>query len=105
MAARTANGGETYSLNLAREMWEGSGYRVIGASLAARAAKELEDQAHIQSRTIAKLMIDLDRGIETLDDRTVLVIDEASMVGTRAPPTRRTVASTSATRPTMRSSS
>jgi Ti-type conjugative transfer relaxase TraA len=79
-----AGSGKTYSLNLAREMWEGSGYRVIGASLAARAAKELEDQAHIPSRTIAKLLIDLDRGTEQLDDKTVLVIDEAAMVGTRA---------------------
>ena len=79
-----AGSGKTYSLNLAREMWEGSHYRVIGASLAARAAKELEDQAHIPSRTIAKLLIDLDRGTEKLDDRTVLVIDEAAMVGTRA---------------------
>ena len=79
-----AGSGKTYSLNLAREMWEGSRYRVIGASLAARAAKELEDQAHIPSRTIAKLLIDLDRGTEQLDDRTVLVIDEAAMVGTRA---------------------
>lgn len=77
-----AGSGKTYSLNLAREMWEGSHYRVIGASLAARAAKELEDQAHIPSRTIAKLLIDLDRGTEKLDDRTVLVIDEAAMVGT-----------------------
>lgn len=79
-----AGSGKTYSLNLAREMWEGSRYRVIGASLAARAAKELEDQAHIPSRTIAKLLIDLDRGTEKLDDQTVLVIDEAAMVGTRA---------------------
>ncbi len=79
-----AGSGKTYSLNLAREMWEGSHYRVIGASLAARAAKELEDQAHIPSRTIAKLLIDLDRGTEKLDDQTVLVIDEAAMVGTRA---------------------
>ena len=79
-----AGSGKTYSLNVAREMWEGSGYRVIGASLAARAAKELEDQAHIPSRTIAKLLIDLDRGTEQLDDQTVLVIDEAAMVGTRA---------------------
>ena len=83
-----AGSGKTYSLNLAREMWEGPGYRVIGASLAAslaaRAAKELEDQARIPSRTIAKLLIDLDRGTEQLDDKTVLVIDEAAMVGTRA---------------------
>ena len=79
-----AGSGKTYSLNLAREMWEGSHYRVIGASLAARAAQELVDQGHIPSRTIAKLLIDLDRGTEKLDDQTVLVIDEAAMVGTRA---------------------
>ncbi|MDO8390539.1 MAG: AAA family ATPase [Actinomycetota bacterium] len=59
-------------------------HREARASLAARAAKELEDQAHIPSRTIAKLLLDLDRGTEQLDDRTVLVIDEAAMVGTKA---------------------
>lgn len=79
-----AGSGKTYSLNLARELWEGSGCRVIGAALAARAAKELEEQAHIPSRTIAKLLLDLEAGVERLDERTVLIIDEAAMVGTRA---------------------
>ena len=79
-----AGSGKTYSLDLARQAWELGGYRVIGAALAARAAQELEDQAHIPSRTITKLQLDLDAGTERLDDRTVLVVDEAAMVGTRA---------------------
>ena len=44
---------------------------------------ELETQAHIPSRTITKLLLDLDAGTERLEVRTVLVIDEAAMVATR----------------------
>ena len=85
-----AGSGKTYSLDLARQGWEHAGYRVIGAAFAARAALELEDHAHIPSRTITKLLLDLQAGTERLDHHTVLVIDEAAMVATRAsPPLRR----------------
>ncbi len=78
-----AGAGKTFALDAAREAWETDGTQVIGCALSARAALELEDQAAISSSTIAKLTYDLQSGHE-LPHGSVLVIDEAGMVGTRA---------------------
>ena len=54
-----------------------------GVALAARAASELQAGAGIPSTTVARFVhpfLSVDRG---LDARTVLVVDEAAMVGTR----------------------
>lgn len=79
-----AGTGKTFALGAAREAWEGSGQRVLGCALAARAARELEKGSGISSTTLAKLLHQLD------DPRsggfgpdTVVVLDEAGMVGTR----------------------
>lgn len=77
-----AGTGKTYALDAAREAWQRSGIEVRGCALSARAALELSDQAGIESVTIAQLTHRLDRGY-TLPPQSVLVIDEASMVGTR----------------------
>ena len=80
-----AGSGKTSALQAARLAWEGAGFRVVGAALAARAAQELRDGAGIQASTIARLLGDLDRHPgEGLDASSVLVVDEAGMVGTRA---------------------
>ncbi|MEZ5215685.1 MAG: AAA family ATPase [Ilumatobacteraceae bacterium] len=78
-----AGSGKTFSLNAARQGWEANGHRVIGVSLAARAAKELAAQANIRSSTAAALEGDLRASRNRFDSRTVLVIDEAAMMGTR----------------------
>ncbi len=78
-----AGAGKTFALAAARDAWTASGYRVVGCSLAARAAKQLEDDAGIPSSTIDRLLAGIDRHTTTLDDTTVLVVDEAAMVGTR----------------------
>jgi len=57
-----AGTGKTYSLDVAREAWEASGYRVVGATLSARAACELRDTGGIDSTTVAQLLSDLERG-------------------------------------------
>jgi ATP-dependent exoDNAse (exonuclease V) alpha subunit len=59
------------------------GISVIGAALSARAAKEIEEHAAIPSTTVRKLMLDLQQDVEAIDKLTVLVIDEAAMVGTQ----------------------
>lgn len=79
-----AGAGKTFALDAAREAWELSGQRVIGCSLSARAAQELESGSGIASYTVASLLSDLDRpdhgGIRA---DSVVVVDEAGMVGTR----------------------
>jgi Ti-type conjugative transfer relaxase TraA len=79
-----AGTGKTFTLDAARDAWGRAGYRVIGAALAARAAAELESGAGIPSATVAGLLGDLDHPQSGgLDARTVLVVDEAGMVGSR----------------------
>jgi conjugative relaxase-like TrwC/TraI family protein len=79
-----AGSGKTYALQAAREAWEAAGYEVLGAALAARAASELEAGSGIRSRTLARLLLaarDLQRS--PLAAMSVVVLDEAGMVGTR----------------------
>ena len=57
---------------------------MIGAAHTGVAADELAMAAGIPSTTIARLLIAIDRGEPGgLDDRTVLVVDEAGTAGTR----------------------
>lgn len=80
-----AGAGKTFALDAAREAWQQDGYRVIGTALAARAAAELQAGAGIPSTTLTRLLADLDRDDARfgLTPRTVVVVDEAGMVGTR----------------------
>jgi Ti-type conjugative transfer relaxase TraA len=77
-----AGTGKTFALDAAREAWQTSGVPVLGCALSARAACELRDQAGVDAMTIARLGHALGRGIE-LAPGSVLVVDEAGMVGTR----------------------
>lgn len=83
VVAAAAGTGKTFSLDAARDAWQTDGYQVLGAALSGRAAAELESSAAITSSTLAMLQINLDAGRIRFDDRTVLVIDEAGMAGTR----------------------
>jgi hypothetical protein len=98
-----AGTGKTHGLDGCRVAWESSGLRVLGCALSARAAAELQAGAGITSSTVHRLLFELgDRDAAQryheveeqlawrqreaslrLDARTVLVVDEASMVGTR----------------------
>lgn len=78
-----AGSGKTFALDAVRDAYEHHGYRLVGTALSARAAKELQAGSGINAQTVASLQAALDRGRARLDDRTVLVIDEAAMVGTR----------------------
>jgi len=81
-----AGTGKTFAMDAAREAWESQGYTVTGAALARRAAHELHDGAGIDSTSVHALLLDLRQlGARELfgDRRSVLVIDEAGMVGTR----------------------
>jgi conjugative relaxase-like TrwC/TraI family protein len=76
--------GKTSALTAAYDAWTSSGHRVIGATLAARAARQLEVGSGIRSSTLTRLLADLDRPDGgRLGPDHVVVVDEASMVGTR----------------------
>jgi len=80
-----AGTGKTTALSAARLAWEAAGYRVLGSATAARAARELADSGGIQeSGTLARLLGDLEHDEHGgFAPNTVLVVDEAGMVGTR----------------------
>jgi Ti-type conjugative transfer relaxase TraA len=78
-----AGTGKSAMLGVARETWEAAGYEVRGVALSGIAAENLESGSGISSRTIASLEHGWGQGRDLLSARDVLVIDEASMVGTR----------------------
>ena len=79
-----AGSGKTFALAAARAAWERDGYTVIGCALAARAAQQLHADTGIPSGTLDRLLIDLSRtDLPGLSPSTVVIVDEAAMVGTR----------------------
>ena len=55
-----AGTGKTYTAGVLRELYEEAGYQVLGVAPTGRAARELTDEAGIPSRTLDRLLIDLD---------------------------------------------
>ncbi|RYE70835.1 MAG: Ti-type conjugative transfer relaxase TraA, partial [Oxalobacteraceae bacterium] len=78
-----AGTGKSAMLGVAREAWAHAGYEVRGLALSGIAAENLESGSGITSRTIASMEHQWGQGRELLTDRSVLVIDEAGMIGTR----------------------
>lgn len=78
-----AGTGKTFMLSIAREAWEREGFRVLGVALAAKAAQALEDGSGIESTHLHRLFHELDQRARKLSSPTVVVLDEAGMVGTR----------------------
>lgn len=70
--------GKSTMLAAVREAYEEAGYKVQGIALAGVAAQNLQNEAGIESKTIASWL--LRPGI---DDKTVVIIDEAGMVGSK----------------------
>jgi conjugative relaxase-like TrwC/TraI family protein len=78
-----AGSGKTWTLGVAREAFELAGYQVHGAAPTGIATVGLADEGFREARTIDRLLLDLGKGRVELDDRSVLVVDEAAMVATR----------------------
>jgi len=78
-----AGTGKTFSLQVARECFEQSGFHVLGTALSANAAKALQEGSGIESLHLHKLLFELEAGRRSIRPRSVIVLDEAGMVGTK----------------------
>jgi Mrp family chromosome partitioning ATPase len=78
-----AGTGKTFTLGMARHAWQLDGYRLLASAPTGIATMSLQGEGFEDVATCDRLLLDLDRGREQLDARTVLVVDEAGMVGSR----------------------
>jgi ATP-dependent exoDNAse (exonuclease V) alpha subunit len=78
-----AGTGKTFALGIARHAWQLDGYRLLAAAPTGIATLSLQGEGFEDVAICDRLLVDLDRGQEQLDARTVLVVDEAGMVGSR----------------------
>jgi hypothetical protein len=78
-----AGTGKTFALGIARHAWQLDGCRLLATAPTGIATMSLQGEGFEDVATCDRLLGDLDRGQEQLDARTVLVVDEAGMVGSR----------------------
>lgn len=79
-----AGTGKSHAINAIRDVYEQSGYHCHGVALSGIVADNMAKDSGINdSRTIASFLYQYDAGKINLDKKSVLVMDEASLVGTR----------------------
>ncbi|WP_345891023.1 AAA family ATPase [Burkholderia sp. Ax-1724] len=78
-----AGAGKTTLLKALGEAYVEAGFKLVGCAQSAAAAQNLARETGIESRTIASLLLALRNGRAKLSERSVLLLDEAGMVGSR----------------------
>ncbi|RDU99748.1 MobF family relaxase [Trinickia dinghuensis] len=78
-----AGTGKTTLVRALSEAYKESGFSVMGCCQSASAAQNLARETEVPSRTIASLLLAIQSGRLTLTERSVLVLDEAGMIGSR----------------------
>lgn len=78
-----AGTGKTTALRPTVDAFKASGFEVHGATISAKAAQVLSDETGLNGSTIAQLLLDLDSGKKSFNEKSVLILDEAGMVGSR----------------------
>ncbi len=83
MVRGAAGSGKSTMAEAAKIAWQKQGYSVIGAALSGKAAAGLQDGSGIESRTIHRTLFEIEKGNLNINNKTVIVIDEAGMIGSR----------------------
>lgn len=79
-----AGAGKSFTMNTVKELYEASGYKVEGLALSWSAAKVMQAESKIENaRAIEGFCRKLDSGEIKLDAKTVIIMDEAGLVGSR----------------------
>jgi conjugative relaxase-like TrwC/TraI family protein len=86
LAVGPAGTGKTFALATAAQAWRAAGYRTLGVAVGGTAAEVLGQATGMPATTVASLLTRLDLAHPTeavLDERAVVVVDEASTLGNR----------------------
>ena len=75
-----AGTGKTNALNLINKFLEQKGYKIVGASHTGKATEVLKDSNIKNIYTISKLQNLVENGKITFDEKTILFLDESSMI-------------------------
>jgi conjugative relaxase-like TrwC/TraI family protein len=75
--------GKTTTLAPIVDAWQASGHRVIGTATAWRVARALQHDLNIEARATASWVDRLRKGERFLDDKSVLIVDEAGLLSSR----------------------
>lgn len=78
-----AGTGKTASAGAYIEAFKAAGYQMLGTSTAQSAAEKLESETGLTSVSCARLLDGIGRGKIVLTAKTVVVVDEAGMVGAK----------------------
>lgn len=78
-----AGTGKSFILSKMNDAYKAQGFNVYGACLQGKTAQDLQHDSKIETRTIAKMLKELEKGKLVFNKKTVLVIDECGMVGSR----------------------
>jgi len=77
-----AGAGKSHTLKAVNDLYFEQGYKVYGAAISGKVAQSLDSDTNIKSRTIASLLMSYNNQSNNLPENgSVLVIDEAGMVG------------------------
>lgn len=79
-----AGGGKSSTMKVAVDAFKASGLKVFGVATSNMAAKNLEAEAGAESCSIALMLTNIENGKSSLDSNSVLIVDEAGMVGSVA---------------------
>lgn len=78
-----AGTGKTTMLSAVGKAYKSNGFKVLGCCQSAAASQNLARETGIPSNTIASLLISIQNNKTKLTPKTILVLDEAGMVGSR----------------------
>lgn len=79
-----AGAGKSYAMEAVKAAYEAAGYELTGLALSWSAASVLSESAKIENtRAVEGFIRDLAKGVVALTNKSVVVIDEAGLVGSR----------------------
>jgi Ti-type conjugative transfer relaxase TraA len=77
-----AGTGKSYTMRAIRMAYEGDGKRVLGLAPTNAVAQDMERDGFTAARTIHRALFDLKTERDRWDKKTVVMVDEAAMIGT-----------------------